>query len=146
MNVTATPPPNRNETSAELTISLKSQNYTGSRQSAIEDLISSELNQGAKVTVTAISESQATVLVCETTNGDLNNLLLAFDDGTFRGTVLDGAQVDSVKTNVECDISSADLYSSSSNISTVIVSEASGLASSFVLAFALVLLAALFLH
>ena len=145
MNVTATPPPNRNETSAELTISLKSQNYTGSRQSAIEDLISSELNQGAKVTVTAISESQATVLVCETTNGDLNNLLLAFDDGTFRGTVLDGAQVDSVQTNVECDISSADLYSSS-NISTVIVSEASGLTSSFVLAFALVLLAALFLH
>lgn len=97
--------------------------------------------------MTAMDGTQATVLVCDTTTDDLDNLLLAFDDGTFKGTVLDGAQIDSVQTDVDCDISSVDLYSSSSNIDVVIVSEASAsLASSFVLSLSLFLLAFVLLY
>jgi len=104
-------------------------------------LISSELNSGADVIVTDISDSEAVVLICDTTTDDLNNLLLAFDDGTFTGTVLEDAEVDSVKIDVECDISSVDLYSSSSNVSTVVVSEASVMFASTLSLFLLALFA-----
>ena len=74
-----------------------------SLQSQIEDLISSELNHGAQVTVTNIDSEQVFVTICGTTKRDMDNLLEAFKDGTFHGTVLDGAQVDGIKSDVECD-------------------------------------------
>ena len=139
MNETsATPLPNGNVASAELKIVLQPQDKTGgkgifSTQSSIESLIKSELNNGADVTVIEIDETKATVLICHTTEADLNNLLEAFQDETFRGTVLDGAEVDSVELNVPCDLSSVDLYSSSSNIIIIPVSVAPLLMSSYVL-------------
>ena len=99
----SSPRPSSTSVSAELIITLTS----SSRRSDIENAIASELNQGAEVTVIDTDGYQATVLVCDTTDADLNNLLSAFDDGSFRGTVLDGAQVDAVKTGVDCEFSSA---------------------------------------
>ena len=99
-------------TNFELAIIL-STNAAFPTQSVIEDLISSELNQGARVTVTNIDGENVIVLICDSTVHDLDNLLEAFDDGTFRGTALDGAQVDNVRVDADCENASANFYSSS---------------------------------
>lgn len=79
------------------------------------------------MTVIAIDNEDVVVLICDTTEKDLDNLLKAFDDGTFRGTVLDGAQVDNVKVDADCAaLTTADLYSSSSNIDTITVEPSAG--------------------
>jgi len=131
LNATRSPAPG-DSTTFELAIVLAPEsNQTGkavvSTQSSIEDLLGSELNQGAQVTVTSVDGNDVIVLICDTTESDLDNLLKAFDDGTFRGTVLDGAQVDNVKSDVDCDVSSIDLYSSTSNIDTITVEPNGGI-------------------
>ena len=130
LNATRTPTPGDStnfEVSIVLSVNATQNKAAFSTQSAIEDLISSELNQGAEVTVIAIDNEDVVVLICDTTEKDLDNLLKAFDDGTFRGTVLDGAQVDNVKVDADCAaLTTADLYSSSSNIDTITVEPSAG--------------------
>ena len=144
LNATRTPAPG-DSTSFELAIVLAPENNqtdksVASTQSNIENLLESELNQGAKVTVTSVEGDDVLVLICDTTESDLDNLLKAFDDGTFRGTVLDGAQVDNVRPDVDCDVSSLEIYSSTSNIDTITLEPSEG----SVLAVSLMLFVVLF--
>ena len=78
-------------------------------QSYIEDLLESQLNDGAQVVVASLDNDRAIVFICDTTSEDLQKLFTAFDDGTFEGTILEDAVIDSVKMGVDCPL---DQYSS----------------------------------
>ena len=102
------PPANVN---SEIVIMLNKNETTNKQnaQSYIEDLLESQLNDGAQVVVASLDNDRAIVFICDTTSEDLQKLFTAFDDGTFEGTILEDAVIDSVKMGVDCPL---DQYSS----------------------------------
>ena len=88
-----------------------------SQESEIADLISSVMSDAAQVTVIASDSEELEIFICGATDEDLQSLRDAFEDGTFRGTILDGAAVDAVGyfESVDCANPPPEIFSSTSD-------------------------------
>ena len=101
---TSTPSPATSTNSFEIRIVLvKNSTNEQADSQKISNLLNPKLNDGATATVKLISEQEVIVLICDTSESDMNVLLDAFSNDEFGGTVLEGANVDGIQSHANCN-------------------------------------------